>query len=70
MNFLTILKVKQKSLFFLKPESKFVSEQIKREDAQQEEKEKWEKIRANKNKIQDQYMSTHFENLNKMRTWE
>jgi len=56
--------------FLSHSESKFVSEQIKREDSQQQENEKWEKIRSNKNKMQDQYMSTHFENLSKMRAWE
>jgi hypothetical protein len=54
----------------LKEESEFVDQQVKAELLAKKEAERREKIRANKNKIEDQYMSKHFDYLSKNRVWE
>lgn len=56
--------------FITHEESRYINEQVKGELAAKQDEEKWEKIRANKNKIEDQYMSKHFENLSHHRVWE
>ncbi len=54
----------------MKEESKYIHEQVQKELDQQELEKKKEKIRANKNKMQDQFMAVHFEALKKHRVWE
>jgi len=51
-------------------ESAYINDIVNKEITEQKSKEKWEKIRANKNKLEDQYMSKHFENLRHHRVWE
>lgn len=56
--------------FIKHEESKYITEQVKKELISKQETERLEKIRANKNKIEDRFMSTHFENLRHNRVWE
>lgn len=56
--------------FVTHEESSLVNQQVKTELAQKAKMELLDKVRANKNKIEDQYMSKHFENLRHHRTWE
>ena len=51
-------------------ESKYIHEQLQKELDDKAFEEAKEKTRANKNKIQDKYMSVHFEYLKTNTLWE
>ena len=53
-----------------KEESKLIDKQIRKELDEKREAEATESIRANKNKIRDQYMSVHLDGLRNHRVWE
>ncbi len=57
-------------LIFFQEDSKIVSEQIEKELAEKQEAIVRESIRANKNKMRDQYMSAHLDGLRNHRVWE
>jgi hypothetical protein len=51
-------------------ESSYINEQIQKDLDRKAFKQKLESVRANKNKLQDQYMSQHFSELKKYSVWE